>query len=79
MIEPAFSASTRRHTRRFNDAGRVLPEVEAVLAIDALEEQLELERLGLQPPLGRRRLMLYLYSHTRINESSWSVSTGLVM
>ena len=58
---------------------RVLAEVEAVLAVDALEQQLELERLGLQPPLGRRLLMLYLYSHTRISESNWSVSTGFVM
>ena len=32
---------------------RVLPEVEAVLPVDAFEQQLELERLEIQPPLGR--------------------------
>jgi hypothetical protein len=47
---------------------------------DALEEQLELERLEIQPPLGRRHnRFVYLYSHTRIRDSSWSVSTGFVM
>ena len=48
--------------------------------LDALEEQPELERLEFKPPLGRVELRVpYLYSHTRISESSRSVSTGLVM
>ena len=58
---------------------RVLAEVEAVLVEDAVEEQLELDRLEVQPPLGALLLHSYPYSHTRISESSWSVSTGLVM
>ena len=76
----APSAWTRRQTRRFSERGRVLAEVEAVLPVDAFEQQLELERLEIQPPLGRLALRVsYLYSHTRISERSWSVSTGFVM
>jgi len=37
----------------------VLPEVEAVLPIDAFEEQLELDGLEIQPPLGRLGMLLY--------------------
>jgi hypothetical protein len=50
---------------------RVLAKVESVLAVDGLEKQLELERLEIQPPLGTPFLRcVYLYSHTRINDSS---------
>jgi hypothetical protein len=50
---------------------RVLAEIEPVLPVDAVEEQPELERLEIQPPRGRRRNgVVYLYSHTRISDSS---------
>src|SRR5688572_11659273 len=85
---------------------RVRPEIESVMAVDALEEQLDLDALqvgviAVRGRLGRggdvrdrwrrdlhglRRLdpsilrsWLYLYSHTRIRESSCSGSTGFVM
>ena len=42
------------------------------MAIDELTRASDdLERIEIQPPLGGRRLgVLYLYSHTRISDSS---------
>ena len=63
---------------------RVLPEVEPVPAVDGLEQEADLELLELAlrsaaPGRFRAGLGVQWYSHTRINESSWSVSTGFVM
>src|SRR5581483_6993815 len=58
---------------------RVLPEVVPVVAVDALEQQPELDRLELELRSRLVRAPLYWYSHTRINDRSWSVSTGFVM
>ena len=40
-----------------------------------------LDGVELQLPAGRvfRPLWVYLYSHTRISDRSWSVSTGFMM
>ena len=70
--------------RRFSERGRVLAEVVAVVAVDALEQQLDLEPLEVvaqRASVGASTASAgrYRYSHTRSSESSWSVSTGLVM
>ena len=62
----------------------VLAEVVPVVPVDALEQQPKLECLELQLlrcGAGPRRIRgrVYWYSHTRISERSWSVSTGFVM
>jgi hypothetical protein len=44
------------------------------VAIDAFEQQVDLDALELAAALD-----FYWYSHTCINESSCSMSTGLVM
>ena len=49
---------------------RVAAEVVGVPAVDGLEEEVDLDALGV---LG------YRYSHTRIRDRSCSTSTGLVM
>ena len=60
---------------------RILAEVEPVAPVDRLEQQLELEALELgvagdvRVPVG----VGHRYSHTRIRDRSWSVSTGFVM
>src|SRR5262249_25334048 len=61
----------------------VLAEVEAVPAEDAFEQERELDLVD-AVALGRVLLDLeshlsYLYSQTRISDSSWSVSTGFAM
>ena len=55
-------------------AERVPAEVEPVVAIDRLEQQLDLYALQLAAGLGR-----YRYSHTCISDRSCSMSTGFVM
>src|SRR4051812_15461244 len=63
----------------------VSAEIEAVVAEDSLQQQLDLDSLeiGLERlPFGLAlgfRSRCYLYSHTRRSERSCSVSTGLVM
>ena len=61
--------------------GRVLAEVEPVAPVDRLEQQLELEalELGVAGDVRLPVVVGYRYSHTRIRERSWSVSTGFVM
>jgi hypothetical protein len=46
--------------------------------VHRLQQQLELQALELLLVVGGRR-GAYRYSHTRISETSWSTSTGLVM
>jgi hypothetical protein len=59
--------------------GCVLAEVVPVVPVNALEEQLQLDPLEIELRFRPRRCSLYWYSHTRISERSWSVSTGFVM
>jgi hypothetical protein len=56
---------------------RVPAEVEAVAPLDCLEQEVQLEPLELR--VLRRSFFdpAHLYSHTRMSETSWSVSTGL--
>ena len=51
------------------------------MAVDRLEQQLDLEplELGVAGDVGLPVVVGYRYSHTRIRDSSWSVSTGFVM
>src|SRR4029079_2927071 len=75
-MHPAVEAPLQRRPR-------VLAEVEAVAAEHRLEQEVDLELLELRIRRRKQRVRAgwgcQWYSHTRIRDKSWSVSTGFVM
>src|SRR4051812_24644041 len=90
--DPRLERRDRRDRFLLDDAadappqrrGRIIAEIVTVAMQDAVQQQLDLEILDVAARVqGRPGLLpvgvLYLYSHTRSREMSWSVSTGFVM